>query len=36
MLVGSMNAPLTGFMNAVTGNVRGLTVALKAISEKES
>jgi large subunit ribosomal protein L10 len=36
MLVGSMSAPLTGFMNAVTGNVRGLTVALKGISEKES
>lgn len=33
-LVGSMNAPLTGFMNAVTGNVRGLTVVLKGISEK--
>lgn len=36
MLVGSMSAPLSGFMNAVTGNVRGLTVALKGISEKES
>jgi large subunit ribosomal protein L10 len=36
MLVGSMSAPLTGFMNAVTGNVKGLTVALKGISEKES
>jgi large subunit ribosomal protein L10 len=36
MLVGSMSAPLTGFMNAVTGNVRGLTVALKGISEKDS
>lgn len=36
MLVGSMSAPLTGFMNAVTGNVRSLTVALKGISEKES
>ena len=34
-LVGSMNAPLTGFMNAVTGNVRGLTVVLKGISEKQ-
>lgn len=33
-LVGSMSAPLTGFMNAVTGNVRGLTVVLKGISEK--
>ena len=36
MLVGSMSAPLKGFMNAVTGNVRGLTVALKGISQKES
>jgi large subunit ribosomal protein L10 len=36
MLVGSMSAPLTNFMNAVTGNVKGLTVALKGISEKES
>ncbi len=34
-LVGSMNAPLTGFMNAVTGNVRGLTVVLKGISENK-
>lgn len=33
-LVGSMSAPLTGFMNAVTGNVRGFTVVLKGISEK--
>lgn len=33
-LVGSMSAPLTGFMNAITGNVRGLTVVLKGISEK--
>jgi len=36
MLVGSMSAPLSGFINAITGNVRGLTVALKGISEKES
>ncbi len=36
MLVGTMSAPLTGFMNAVTGNVRGLTVALRGISEKDS
>lgn len=33
-LVGSMSAPLTGFMNAITGNVRGFTVVLKGISEK--
>lgn len=35
-LVGTMNAPLTGFMNAVTGNVKGLTVVLKGISEKDA
>ena len=34
-LVGTMNAPLTGFMNAVTGNVRGFTMVLKGISEKK-
>ena len=35
-LVGTMNAPLTGFMNAITGNVRGLTMVLKGISEKNA
>jgi len=35
-LVGTMSAPLTGFMNAVTGNIRGLTVVLKGISEKDA
>lgn len=35
-LVGTMNAPLTGFMNVLTGNVRGLTMVLKGISEKKS
>ncbi len=35
-LVGTINAPLTGFMNAVTGNVKGLTVVLKGISEKNA
>lgn len=35
-LVGSMSAPLTGFMNAVTGNVRGLTVVLKGIADSKS
>ena len=34
-LVGTMNAPLTGFMNAITGNVRGFTMVLKGISEKK-
>lgn len=35
-LVGTMNAPLTGFMNAISGNVRDLTMVLKGISEKEA
>ncbi len=35
-LVGTMNGPLTGFMNAVTGNARGFTVVLKGISEKSA
>jgi large subunit ribosomal protein L10 len=35
-LVGSISAPLSGFMNAVTGNVRGLTMVLKGISEKKA
>jgi large subunit ribosomal protein L10 len=33
-LLGSMTAPLSGFMNAVTGNVRGLTVVLKAFLKR--
>ena len=35
-LVGSMSAPPSGFMNAVTGNIRGLTMVLKGISEKKA
>ncbi len=35
-LLGTMVAPLSGFMNAVTGNVRGLTMVLKGISEKNA
>lgn len=34
--VGTMNAPLSGFMNAITGNVRGLTMVLKGVSEKKA
>jgi large subunit ribosomal protein L10 len=33
-LVGAMNGPLTGFMNAATGNVRGFTTILQKLSEK--
>ncbi|MFA5634092.1 MAG: 50S ribosomal protein L10 [Candidatus Dojkabacteria bacterium] len=35
-LVGTLNAPLSGFMNALTGNIRGLTMVLKGISEKDT
>ncbi len=35
-LVGTINAPLTGFMNAAVGNIKGLTVVLKGISEKSA
>jgi large subunit ribosomal protein L10 len=35
-LVGTMNAPLTGFINVLTGNVKSLTVVLKGISEKSA
>ncbi len=35
-LLGSMSAPLSGFMNAVTGNARGFTMVLKGISEKKA
>ena len=33
-LLGSLNAPLTGFMNAVTGNVRGFVRVLGELSSK--
>lgn len=33
-LVGSLNAPVLNIMNAITGNIRGLTTVLKGISEK--
>ena len=35
-LVGTLNAPLSGFVNAATGNIRGLTMVLKGISEKDA
>jgi len=34
-LVGSMNAPVSGFVNALAGNLRGLVGVLKAIEEKK-
>ncbi|MCC7290020.1 50S ribosomal protein L10 [bacterium] len=33
-LLGSLNSPLTGFMNAATGNARGFVFVLKGLSEK--
>ncbi len=34
-LVGSMNAPVSGFVNALAGNLRNIVGVLKAISEKK-
>lgn len=33
-LLGSLNSPLTGFMNAVTGNARGFVQVLNQLGEK--
>ncbi len=35
-LVGSLNAPISGFVNALTGNLRNLVHVLKAIEEKKA
>jgi len=35
-MLGSFNAPITGFVNVLNGNVRGLVVALNAIAEKKA
>lgn len=34
-LVGSINSPVSGFVNVLAGNLRGLVQVLKAISEKK-
>lgn len=34
--LGGMNAPISGFVNVLNGNLRGLVVALNAIKEKKS
>lgn len=34
-LVGSINSPLSGFVNVLAGNLRGLVQVLKAMSEKK-
>lgn len=35
-LVGSLNAPVSGFVNVLAGNLRGLVTVLKAIEEKNN
>jgi len=35
-LVGSINAPVSGFVNALAGNLRNLVYVLKAIEEKKA
>jgi large subunit ribosomal protein L10 len=35
-VLGGFNAPLTGLVNVLNGNIRGLVVALKEIAEKQS
>lgn len=34
-MLGAMNSPITGFVNVLNGNIRGLVVALNAIAEKK-
>lgn len=34
--MGGLNAPISGFVNVLNGNLRGLVVALNAIAEKKS
>lgn len=35
-MVGSMNAPISGFVNVLAGNLRGLVTVLKAIGDGKS
>lgn len=35
-LVGTMNAPISGFVNALAGNIKNLVYVLKAIEEKKA
>jgi len=34
-LVGSLNAPISGFVNVMAGNLRGLVTVLKSVAEKK-
>ncbi len=35
-LVGTINAPLSGFVNVLAGNVRGLVTVLKAVADQKA
>ena len=35
-LVGTLNAPISGFVNVLAGNIRGLVTALNAIKEQKA
>lgn len=35
-VLGGLNAPISGFANVLSANLRGLVVALNAIAEKQS
>ncbi len=35
-LVGSLNSPVSGFVNVLAGNLRGLVSALKAVADKKA
>lgn len=35
-VLGGLNAPISGFVNVLNGNIRGLVVALNAIAEKKA
>ncbi len=35
-MLGSMQSPISGFVNVLNGNIRGLAVALNAIAEKKA
>ena len=35
-VLGGLNAPISGLVNVLNGNIRGLVVALNAIAEKQS
>jgi len=34
-MVGTLNAPVSGFVNVLAGNMRGLVTALKAVAERK-